>query len=73
MGPGSGQFNRLIDLLELIALFTAWPAMRQRQMMTEYVGVDNVKRGQFVGYIERQRVKMGFLFPSSKQERKKEK
>jgi hypothetical protein len=23
MGPGSGQFNRLIDLLELIALFTA--------------------------------------------------
>jgi hypothetical protein len=40
---------------------------------TEYVGVDNVKRGQFVGYIERQRVKMGFLFPSSKQERKKEK
>jgi hypothetical protein len=47
--------------------------MRQRQMITEYVGVDNVKRGQFVGYIERQRVKMGFLFPSSKQERNKEK
>lgn len=47
--------------------------MRQRQMMTEYVGVDNEKRGQFVGYIERQSVKMRFLFPSTKQERKKEK
>lgn len=37
MGLGSGQFNRLIDLRDLIALFTAWPAMRQRQMMKEYV------------------------------------